>query len=201
MENAQQDDINSQVPVESCSLFKTWLNTSSFLANNSTYESVDGNPFQSILGISSLELAMKNNYQGDYYPFIKTHYDTEDQVETFLDLSQATAVAQFMIILILKLVMSPKLPLSAPDYGTDIQAGVLDFMGKYADNLDKHGIPVSSLYPMGQPTSFMSEVIETRDSWHTTFLDQSDFHSRLRTSRKLQKSSAKSPKSLITALT
>ena len=47
-----------------------------------------------------------------------------------------------MILLILKLVMSPKLPLSAPDYGIDIENGINGFMSKYADSLDKHGIPV-----------------------------------------------------------
>ena len=48
-----------------------------------------------------------------------------------------------MILLTLKLVMSPKLPLSAPDYGKEIEAGIHGFMSRYADNMDTNGIPVS----------------------------------------------------------
>ena len=66
-------------------------------------------------------------------------------MEAFLDLDQATAMGKFMIVLILKLVMSPKLPLSAPNYGHDIEAGIQSFMKKYADNLDKNGIRACNL--------------------------------------------------------
>ena len=147
MENAQQNELDRP----RCTLFNTWAdsdpsldphhNNHSHISHSSSI-SVDGSPFQSILGISSLEVAMKNDYHGDSYPFIKTHYDTQDQVETFLDLTQATAMGQFMIVLILKLVMSPKLPLSAPDYGKDIEDGIQSFMSKYSNNMDTHGIPV-----------------------------------------------------------
>ena len=85
---------------------------------------------------------MKNDYLGDVYPFIKTHHDTRSNVEAFLDLDQATAMGKFMIVLILKLVMSPKLPLSAPNYGHDIEEGIQNFMNKYANDLDTHGMPV-----------------------------------------------------------
>ena len=131
-----------------CTLLDTWLSSDSpsgSVHNSSHSISVDGSPFQSILGISSLEVAMKNDYHGDAYPFIKTHHDTWSHVEAFLDLDQATAMGKFMIVLILKLVMSPKLPLSAPNYGQDIEAGIQSFMNKYADNLDKHGIRVCNL--------------------------------------------------------
>ena len=50
-----------------------------------------------------------------------------------------------MILLTLKLVMSPKLPLSAPDYGKDIETGIHGFMSRYADNMDTNGIPVSKM--------------------------------------------------------
>lgn len=140
MENAQQQN---QEQDTSCSLFDLWFNSSMSTKNDTSIGVVDGSPFQSIFGISSLEVAMKNHYPGDSYPFTKTHYDTEDQVETFLDLSQATAMGQFMIVLLLKLVMNPKLPLSAVDYGRDVEAGIAQFMNKYSTNLDSHGIPVS----------------------------------------------------------
>ena len=83
------------------------------------------------IGISTLELTMKNNYHGEVYPFSNSHYDTQSQVDLFLDLSQADAMAKFMVVLILKLVMSPKLPLSALDYGTDVEQGINHFMGTY----------------------------------------------------------------------
>ena len=51
-----------------------------------------------------------------------------------------------MILLTLKLVMSPKLPLSAPDYGKDIETGIHGFMSRYADNMDTNGIPVSKMF-------------------------------------------------------
>ena len=73
---------------------------------------------------------MKNHFHGEVYPFSNSHYDTESQVDIFLDLNQATAMAQFMVVLILKLVMSPKLPFSAPDYGTDVEQGIQRFMGE-----------------------------------------------------------------------
>ena len=82
-------------------------------------------------GISTLELTMKNHYHGEAYPFSNSYYDTESQVDIFLDLNQATAMAQFMVVLILKLVMSPKLPFSAPDYGSDIEQGIDHFMSKW----------------------------------------------------------------------
>ena len=72
---------------------------------------------------------MKNNFHGEVYPFSNSHYDTQSQVDLFLDLSQADAMAKFMVVLILKLVMSPKLPLSALDYGTDVEQGINNFMG------------------------------------------------------------------------
>ena len=53
-----------------------------------------------------------------------------------------------MILLTLKLVMSPKLPLSAPDYGKDIETGIDGFMSRYADNMDTNGIPVSNVFIM-----------------------------------------------------
>lgn len=80
---------------------------------------------------------MKNNYHGDAYPFIRTNYDTKNHVEAFLDISQAEKMAQFMIVLMLKLVMSPVLPLSPHQYGKDIEKGIQNFMGKYADTLGK----------------------------------------------------------------
>ena len=92
-------------------------------------------------------IAVQNSlYQGDAYPFTKTHFDTQHHVEKFLDLSQATAIGKFMILLTLKLVMSPKLPLSAPDYGKEIEAGIDGFMSRYADNMDTNGIPVSNFH-------------------------------------------------------
>ena len=72
---------------------------------------------------------MKNNFHGEVYPFSNSHYDTQSQVDLFLDLSQADAMAKFMVVLILKMVMSPKLPLSALDYGTDVEQGINNFMG------------------------------------------------------------------------
>ena len=96
---------------------------------------------------SSSNIAVQNSlYRGDAYPFTKTHFDTKDHVEKFLDLSQATAIGKFMILLTLKLVMSPKLPLSAPDYGKDIETGIDGFMSRYADNMDTNGIPVSNFH-------------------------------------------------------
>ena len=84
----------------------------------------------SFLGISTLELTMKNHFHGEVYPFSNSHYDTKAQVDNYLDLNQAAAMAQFMIVLILKLVMSPKLPFSVVDYGRDVEAGIQHFMGK-----------------------------------------------------------------------
>jgi len=145
MEKSQEDKLNNS----RCTLYDTLFSsatTSSDHNNSSTgCISVDGSPFQSILGISSLEVAMKNDYQGDAYPFTKTHFDTQHHVEKFLDLSQATAIGKFMILLTLKLVMSPKLPLSAPDYGKEIEAGIQGFMSRYADNMDTNGIPVNDI--------------------------------------------------------
>ena len=51
-----------------------------------------------------------------------------------------------MILLTLKLVMSPKLPLSAPDYGKEIEAGIQGFMSRYADDMATNGIPVSNFH-------------------------------------------------------
>ena len=163
----------SQDQHQRCTLFESWFKKES--KNSSVYhgpnqsptltQSVDGSPFQSILGISSLEVAVKNEYKGDFYPFTRTHYDTQDQVKTFLDLTQATAMSQFMIVLILKLVMSPKLPLYAPDYGEDVHNSIQSFMAKYATNLDTHGIPVSfKLYIMIYDMKLTSHAFETLKS-------------------------------------
>jgi len=141
MENAQQED---QVNPQRCTLFNYWTNHSkekdSWLMN-----SVDGSPFQSILGISTLELTMKNHFHGEVYPFSNSHYDTKAQVDNYLDLNQAAAMAQFMIVLILKLVMSPKLPFSVVDYGRDVEAGIQHFMAKHATSLSDHGVEVQDI--------------------------------------------------------
>ena len=64
MEKSQEDKLNNS----RCTLYDTLFSsatTSSDHNNSSTgCISVDGSPFQSILGISSLEVAMKNDYQG-----------------------------------------------------------------------------------------------------------------------------------------
>ena len=91
----------------------------------------------SFLGISTLELTMKNHFHGEVYPFSNSHYDTKAQVDNFLDLNQAAAMAQFMIVLILKLVMSPKLPFSVVDYGRDVEAGIQHFMGMKSLSFDR----------------------------------------------------------------
>ena len=143
IENAQQEN---QLNPNSCTLFDTWFNSSSSTNSTNVLASIDGSPaFQSILGISSIEVAMKNDYRGDAYPYINTKYDVEEHVHAFLSLKQAAAMAQFMIVLILQLVMSPKLPLLASDYGLDIKTGVHNFMAEYADDLSKQSIPVGIL--------------------------------------------------------
>lgn len=139
MENAQQ---NNQLNDKPCTLFNSWFNQT----QNDTElwsNSVDGSPFQSFLGISSLQVAMRNNYQGDFYPYFNTNFDTKSQVEQYLDLNQATSMAKFMVILTLKLAMSPKLSMSPLHYGLDVQEGMHKFMAKYADNLSQHGIQVN----------------------------------------------------------
>ena len=64
MEKSQENKLNNS----RCTLYDTLFSsatTSSDHNNSSTgCISVDGSPFQSILGISSLEVAMKNDYQG-----------------------------------------------------------------------------------------------------------------------------------------
>ena len=136
MENAQQNDFDAQP----CTLYNTWFNQSQ---NDTMWSnSVDGSPFQSFLGISSLQVAMRNDYQGDFYPYFNTNFDTKSQVQQYLDLNQATSMAQFMVILILKLAMSPKLALSPLDYGMDVKVGMNGFMEKHADKLSQNGIQV-----------------------------------------------------------
>ena len=80
---------------------------------------------------------MKNHFHGEVYPFSNSHYDTKAQVDNYLDLNQAAAMAQFMIVLILKLVMSPKLPFSVVDYGRDVEAGIQHFMGMKSLSFDR----------------------------------------------------------------
>ena len=156
MENAQQAD---QTDAKPCTLYQ-WFNQSQ---NDSFSNSVDGSPFQSILGISSLQVAMRNDYQGDIYPYFNTNFDTKSQVEQFLDLNQATSMAQFMVILTLKLSMSPKLGLSPLDYGLDVQEGIERFMGSYADILSHHEVQVQDLL------SASSKFIEVAKTFNNTF--------------------------------
>jgi len=152
MENAQQED-------QRCTLFSYWSQSTE--KDAWLMKTVDGSPFQSILGISTLELTMKNNFHGEVYPFSNSHYDTQSQVDLFLDLSQADAMAKFMVVLILKMVMSPKLPLSALDYGTDVEQGINNFMEKYNAILHQHKVDITGIR---QAASKFSQVAKTFNS-------------------------------------
>jgi hypothetical protein len=164
MENAQQEN---QLAPTRCTLYDSWLKSDndSIVMKNSGSNTGGGSSFQSILGVSSLQIAMRNTHfeVGDSYPFINTHYDTSYHVETFLDLRQAASVGKFVTNLILQLVMSPKLPLLASDYGQDVNSGVQLFMAKHADLLATHGVQVKDI------TSAASKFVEVTNKFNNSF--------------------------------
>lgn len=173
MENAQQASGQNDPDPHYCTLFDTWFN-SSF---NNDPRNVDGSPFQSILGISSLEVAMKNhNAATDLYPFTKSDWDTKSHVETYLDLTQAASVAKFIVILILKLVSSPKLPLSAADYGNDVKAGVQAFMGQHGSTLNDHGVKADDIKTAASKFTLVASKFNNTFEVNIPSLEMLGFH-------------------------
>ena len=89
MENAQQgesaaSEAEDGATSNGCTLFDKWSKSdnSSILNKITPSNTGGGTTFQSVLGISSLEISMKNRHakNGDSYPFHHTSLDTSDMV-------------------------------------------------------------------------------------------------------------------------
>jgi hypothetical protein len=75
MEKSQEDKLNNSRCTLYDTLFSSATTTSDHNNSSTGCISVDGSPFQSILGISSLEVAMKNDYQGkEFCSLLFRHY-------------------------------------------------------------------------------------------------------------------------------
>ena len=118
--------------------------------------------FQNILGISSLDISIKNRHSasGDIYPYVSSKMDTADKAITHLELQHAVSMTKFLIIVILKLITPVELPLTALEYGNHVQADVNIFLSKYADDLAANRIDITGIQKASK------EFVEAAKNFH-----------------------------------
>lgn len=97
--------------------------------------------FESILGIPSIDLTVKNRHSatGDGYPYEGSLLDNPKNTKTYLKFEQAEIIAKFLVDVIMQLVDSAKLDMSATAYANDVKKGIYQFLkSQNADSLAKN---------------------------------------------------------------
>eukprot|EP00096_Caligus_rogercresseyi_P014815 TRINITY_DN7307_c0_g1_i1.p1 TRINITY_DN7307_c0_g1~~TRINITY_DN7307_c0_g1_i1.p1 ORF type:complete len:824 (-),score=172.70 TRINITY_DN7307_c0_g1_i1:147-2618(-) len=123
-------------------------------------------PFQSLLGISSVEISIKNEDQNGAYPYFKTDHDTPDMVERFLDpgFENSVLVGKFVATLAMVLSTSKKLPMSVYDYAQDLSRESESFFKSYAGVLKENELDVLSQLKLA-----ISEFQASSKGFHDSF--------------------------------
>jgi len=119
------------------------IGTGDVTASAATVTSSSFSVFQNMLGISSVDLSLKNRHSrtGDSYPFVGTPLDTMSRTQRYLELKHAESMGRFLTILVMQLVTMAQLPLSATSYGHQVQQDLArSFLPAYADAMAKNKV-------------------------------------------------------------
>ncbi|CAB4054611.1 NAALAD [Lepeophtheirus salmonis] len=97
-------------------------------------------PFQSFLGVSSVEISIKNENGNDAYPYVKTMHDTPETVEKFLDprFQNSVLVGKYVATITMILSTSKKLPMWVSDYAKEVSQESIKFFRTYAQVLKEN---------------------------------------------------------------
>eukprot|EP00095_Tigriopus_kingsejongensis_P005876 maker-scaffold38_size502422-snap-gene-3.21 protein:Tk05876 transcript:maker-scaffold38_size502422-snap-gene-3.21-mRNA-1 annotation:"glutamate carboxypeptidase 2" len=129
---------------DDCTLFSKWIKEE----NGGDHLMLDNpqNPFQNVLGVSTIEVALKSIFMP--YPHSNASVDTTTAVQRLLDpeFKHASLIAKFVAILIFQLVMTPNLPGSVSDYAAKIHQDIHAFVHTNDRNLDAHGVNLQELF-------------------------------------------------------
>uniref|UniRef100_A0A0K2UC67 Nacetylated alphalinked acidic dipeptidase 2 [Falco cherrug] n=1 Tax=Lepeophtheirus salmonis TaxID=72036 RepID=A0A0K2UC67_LEPSM len=123
-------------------------------------------PFQSFLGVSSVEISIKNENGNDAYPYVKTMHDTPETVEKFLDprFQNSVLVGKYVATITMILSTSKKLPMWVSDYAKEVSQESIKFFRTYAQVLKENELNVLS-----QLKSAISDFQSSSKQLHNNF--------------------------------
>ncbi|TRY69059.1 hypothetical protein TCAL_04427 [Tigriopus californicus] len=133
---------------DDCTLFSTWIDedaAATSLKSDKLMMSDPQHSFQSILGVSTIEVALKTLAMP--YPHTNSSMDTVSAIKTILDpeFKHAALVARFLTILLLQLTMTPNLPGSVSDYANKIHSDIHTFIQVNDKDLEEHDVNVGDM--------------------------------------------------------